>query len=160
MQKVTLICVGKLKDSFFKDASREYLKRLQPYCKLDIIEIPQQNISDNPNESEIKTALDKEGEQIIKKIPPRSTITAMCIEGQMYSSEELADCMSKAAMAGDGSITFIIGGSCGLSESVKSKANIKMSVSKMTFPHRLFRIMLLEQIYRACKINAGEKYHK
>lgn len=160
MQTMKIICVGKLKDAFFRDASDEYMKRLKGYCKAEIIEIPAVNLPDNPSDATIDGALKKEGESIMKKIPAGATVVAMCVEGKLYSSEDMADCLSKAAMKGNGDIVFIIGGSYGLDESVKKRADIRMSASKMTFPHRLFRVMLLEQIYRGYKINANEKYHK
>lgn len=160
MQSVKIICVGKLKDAFFRDASDEYMKRLKGYCKAEIIEIPAANLPDDPSDAQIEAALDKEAENIIKKIPSGCTVVAMCVEGKLYSSEDVADVLTKAAMCGNGDIAFIIGGSYGLSESVKRRASIRMSASKMTFPHRLFRVMLLEQIYRGYKINSGGKYHK
>lgn len=159
MQSVKIICVGKLKDKFFRDASDEYMKRLKGYCKAEIIEIPAANLPDEPNDTQISAALEKEAEQILKKIPSNSTVVAMCVEGKLYSSEDIAKLLSKSAMNG-GEVVFIIGGSYGLSENVKKRADIRMSASKMTFPHRLFRVMLLEQIYRGYKINSGGKYHK
>lgn len=159
MQAVTIIAVGKLKDDFFKAAGDEYLKRLKSYAKVQIIEIPQTVLPDNPNDTQISSALEKEAEQIIKKIPKGAVVVSMCVEGKLYSSEDLAELMKKSAME-TSDIVFIIGGSVGLSERVKAMSKVRMSASKMTFPHRLFRVMLLEQIYRAYKINAGEKYHK
>ncbi len=159
MQSVKIICVGKLKDKFFRDASDEYLKRLKAYCKAEIIEIPAANLPDAPNDTQITAALEKEADAILKKIPSNSTIVAMCVEGKMYSSEDVAELLSKSAM-NSGEIVFIIGGSYGLSENVKKRSDVRMSASKMTFPHRLFRVMLLEQIYRGYKINSGGKYHK
>ncbi len=159
MQSVKIICVGKLKDKFFRDASDEYMKRLKAYCKAEIIEIPAANLPDAPNDTQISAALEKEAEQILKKIPSNSTVVAMCVEGKLYSSEDMAELLSKSAMNG-GDMIFIIGGSYGLSENVKKRADVRMSASKMTFPHRLFRVMLLEQIYRGYKINSGGKYHK
>lgn len=159
MQSVKIICVGKLKDKFFRDASDEYMKRLKGYCKAEIIEIPAANLPDDPNDTQISAALEKEAEQILKKIPSNSTVVAMCVEGKLYSSEDMAELISKSAMNG-GDMIFIIGGSYGLSENVKKRADVRMSASKMTFPHRLFRVMLLEQIYRGYKINSGGKYHK
>lgn len=160
MQNVTIICVGKLKDAFFDDASAEYLKRLKAYAKVGTVEVKQAPLSDTPSQAEIDRALEAEGAEIIKKIPPNSTVIAMCIEGKQLSSEDFSRVFSNAALSGKPNIVFIIGGSFGLSESVKRLAGIRMSMSKMTFPHRLARIMLLEQIYRAYKIAAGEKYHK
>lgn len=160
MQTMKLICVGKLKDAFFRDASDEYMKRLKGYCNAEITEIPAVNLPDNPSDATIKAALKKEADSIIKKIPSGATVVAMCVEGKLYSSEDMAACLAGAAMKGNGDIVFIIGGSYGLDESVKRRADVRMSASKMTFPHRLFRVMLLEQIYRGYKINANEKYHK
>ncbi len=160
MQSVKIICVGRLKDAFFRDASDEYMKRLKSFCKAEIIEIPAANLPDDPNESQISAALEKEGDAILKKISPSETVVAMCVEGKLFSSEDVAQCLRSASMSGNGDIVFIIGGSYGIAEKVKRKADIRMSASKMTFPHRLFRVMLLEQIYRGYKINQGSKYHK
>lgn len=160
MQPVTIICVGRLKDAFFEEASAEYLKRLKPYAKMNTVEIKQAPRSEAPSQTEIDRALEAEGAEIIRKIPPNSTVIAMCIEGKQFSSEDFSRVFTEAALSGRAGVTFVIGGSCGLSERVKRMADIKMSMSKMTFPHRLARIMLLEQIYRAFKIASGEKYHK
>lgn len=159
MLSVNIICVGKLKDKFFKEAADEYIKRLKGYCKMEITEIPQTTLPENPSDAQIKAALVKEGQLILKSIKKASYTAAMCVEGKLYSSEDMAEFIQAGALKG-GSVTFIIGGSCGLADEVKNAADVKMSVSKMTFPHRLFRVMLLEQIYRGFKINAGEKYHK
>lgn len=160
MQGVKIVCVGKLKDAFFRDASEEYMKRLKAYCKADIIEIPAAAIPDEPSDALIASALEKEADAILKKIPSGAYLAAMCVEGKLFSSEDMAKCLSTAAMRGSGDIVFVIGGSYGLSDRIKQKADVKISASRMTFPHRLFRVMLLEQIYRGYKINAGEKYHK
>ena len=160
MISVTLICVGRLKDRFFEEASDEYLKRLKAYAKVNIVEIKAQELSPEPNDVEVSAALEKEASEIMKKIPAGAKIVTMCIEGKLYSSEELAAFLESSAVSGCSHIVFIIGGSYGLSESVKKLSSVRMSMSKMTFPHRLARIMLLEQVYRGFKINAGEKYHK
>ena len=160
MLNITIICVGRLKDAFFEDASAEYLKRLRPYAKMNITEIKAAPLSENPSDTEIKKALEIEGTEIIRKIPTGSKKITMCIEGRQMPSEHFARLFADTAANGQSHITFIIGGSCGLSDEVKNLADIKMSMSEMTFPHRLARVMLLEQIYRAFKINAGEKYHK
>ncbi len=160
MLNITIICVGRLKDAFFEDASAEYLKRLRTYTKMNIIETKAAQLSENPSEIEIKKALELEGAEIIRKIPSGSKKIAMCIEGRQMSSVGFAKLFAETAGGGQSHITFIIGGSCGLSDEVKNLADIKMSMSEMTFPHRLARVMLLEQIYRAFKINAGERYHK
>ncbi len=160
MQTVTIISVGKLKDAFFNEASDEYLKRLKAFAKMNVIEIKAGVLPENPKDSEINAVLEKEGEEILKKIPSGAKVVSLCIEGKLYSSEDLAHLFESTALSGTSHIIFIIGGSYGLADKVKSRSDIRLSMSKMTFPHRLARIMLLEQIYRACKINAGEAYHK
>ncbi len=160
MQKITLISVGRLKEDFFKAAEKEYAKRLGGFCDLKIIEVNQQQLPSNPSEGQIEAALSLEAEEIIAKIPKGSDIITLCIEGKLYSSEELSRVIESNANMGSGSMTFIIGGSFGLSETVKRKSKIRLSMSKMTFPHRLARVMLLEQIYRGFQIVAGTKYHK
>lgn len=160
MLAVTLICVGRLKDAFFDDASAEYLKRLTPFAKVNTVEIKQAPLSEKPSQTEITKALEAEGAEITKKIPAGSMVIAMCIEGKQMSSEKFSRIFTDAALTGRSHITFIIGGSCGIADSVKRQADIRMSMSEMTFPHRLARVMLLEQIYRAFKIASGEKYHK
>lgn len=156
---ITLICVGKLKEKYLTDACNEYKKRLSAY-KPNIIEISPERLSDSPSESEINSALEKEGKKISEKIPKGSFVYAMCIEGKQRTSEELSAEIEKIKLSGTGNITFIIGGSFGLSDEVKKRADDRLSMSKMTFPHRLARIMLLEQIYRAVQIGLGTKYHK
>ncbi len=160
MQTVTIISVGKLKDAFFEMASDEYLKRLKAFARVNIIEIKAGTLSENPKDSEINAVLEREGEEILKKIPSSAKVVALCIEGKLYSSEELAGFLADTALSGCSHIVFIIGGSYGLSSRVKNRSDIRLSMSRMTFPHRLARIMLLEQIYRGYKINSGESYHK
>ena len=160
MQKITVISVGRLKEDFFKAAVKEYAKRLSGFCDLKIIEVNGQQLPQNPTVGQIEAALSKEAEDIVSKIPKGSEIVTLCIEGKLYSSEELSKFISSNANMGSGSITFIIGSSFGLSETVKAKSKLRISMSKMTFPHRLARIMLLEQIYRGFQIEAGSKYHK
>ncbi len=160
MMSVTIICVGRLKDRFFEDACAEYFKRLQAFCRLSIVEIPAAVLPDEPGEAEIDSALAKEAALIQKKIPTSSRVYPLCIEGRQLSSEELSREFEDCAVGGFSSIVFIIGGSHGLCESIKKEGHLRLSMSKMTFPHRLARIMLLEQIYRAFSISAGLKYHK
>lgn len=160
MQTVTIISVGKLKDAFFEMASEEYLKRLKVFAKVNVIEIKAGVLPENPSGNEINSVLEKEGEEILKKIPQSAKVVSLCIEGKLYSSEDMAKLLSDTALSGTSHIVFIIGGSYGLSEKVKARTSVRLSMSKMTFPHRLARIMLLEQIYRGYKINAGESYHK
>ena len=159
MLSVYLICVGKLKEKFYKDACAEYVKRLSSYCKLMVVEIPEVKLSKSPTLGEIANALDKEGDTIRIKIPPSSRVVALCVEGRMRSSEEMAH-MIPSQGSQDKHLVFLIGGSYGLHPSVKAEAHIQLSMSPMTFPHHLARVMLLEQIYRAFKINEGSSYHK
>lgn len=160
MLTVNIICVGNLKEKYLKDAVDEYKKRLSAFCKFDIIEIAEQRLSDKPSESEINSSLEKEAEKIMQKIPKGSAVIPMAIEGKQLSSEKLADTVSDFALKGFSSISFIIGSSFGLSQNVKLKANLLLSMSKMTFPHQLARVMLCEQIYRAFSIINHTKYHK
>lgn len=159
MIKVTVIALGKLKEKYLLDAVKEYAKRLSSYCKLDLVEIEPLRISDKPSVNEINNILDKEAELILKKIPQNSEVIALCVEGRGLSSEKFAEKIKQSESMGK-SITFIIGSSYGLSEKVKQMSSFRLSVSQMTFPHQLFRAMLLEQIYRAFKINEGSAYHK
>ncbi len=160
MIKINVISLGKLKEKYLREAVDEYSKRISGYAKLSIIELEPEKLSDNPSDSEIEAALKSEAEKIMKKIEAGSFTVAMCIEGKQMASEEFAKMLSDKINGGTGVFNFIIGSSCGLHSSVKNAADIKFSFSKMTFPHQLFRIMLLEQIYRAFKINEGGKYHK
>lgn len=160
MQKVTLLCVGKLKESFYVSAVAEYQKRLGRHCSLSIVELPEQKLPDDPSPAEIEQALLKEATAIGEKIPKGSTLIAMCIEGRELSSTALAQKIESFAASGASSLCFLIGGSFGLHSSVKERAELKLSMSPMTFPHHLARVMLLEQIYRAYQILGGTRYHK
>ena len=160
MLSVCLVCVGKLKEKFYKDACEEYMKRLSSYCKLTVSEIPEVKLSRDPTLGEITNALAKEGEAIRAKIPPSSRVAALCVEGRMRSSEELPRMFPVPGRSPEKRMVFLIGGSYGLHPSVKAEANVQLSMSPMTFPHHLARVMLLEQIYRAFKINEGSGYHK
>lgn len=155
----TIVCVGRLKEKYLTDACNEYLKRLSA-LKPSVIEIPPEKLKENPSEGEITNALYREGVKIKEKIPKNSYIYAMCIEGREMTSEELSREIDKAKLNGFSSVTFIIGGSFGLSPEIKSLANVRLSMSRMTFPHQLARVMLLEQIYRADRISQGTRYHK
>lgn len=157
---ITIICEAKLKEKYLRDASNEYSKRLNGYCKLNIIELNPKRLSDTPSESEIENALNIEGKEILSKIPNGSKVFSMCIEGKQLSSEKLASEFANCAVQGFSNIVFIIGSSYGLSDEVKKRSDFRLSMSQMTFPHQLARIMLLEQIYRAFRINSGAKYHK
>ena len=160
MQKVTLICVGKLKEKFYAQATAEYAKRLSRFCKLEIVELTESRLSDSPSPAEISQALTAEAALIEAKLPKGSALVAMCIEGEELSSPQLAEKMRQFAVSGVSNLTFLIGGSVGLFPAIKAQADFRLSMSPMTFPHHLARVMLLEQIYRAYQINAGTKYHK
>ena len=160
MLNIIIVCVGKLKEPFLREAFEEYRKRLSTFCKLSVIELSPEKLSDSPSQKEIDSALTAEGKRILEKIPKGSAIYTMCIEGKQISSTEFSEKISSLAVSGFSSIAFVIGGSYGLSDEVKAKSSFKMSVSKMTFPHQLFRVMLMEQIYRALQIELGTKYHK
>ena len=160
MQKVSIICVGKMKEKFYIEAAAEYVKRLSRFCKLEIIELPEDRLPDDPSQAQIDAALAREAEAIKSKLPASCYITAMCVEGKTRSSEELARLMEDSVHQGGSHLVFLIGGSFGLHPSVKALASFKLSMSSMTFPHHLARVMLLEQIYRGYQINTGSKYHK
>ena len=160
MLNITIIAIGKLKEQYLRDASAEYQKRLSASCKLNIIELNPEKLSDNPSAKEIENALNNEAKKIIEKIPKGAKVYSMCIEGKQRSSEELSREIDNLALEGASNIVFIIGGSFGLSEEVKKLSAYRLSMSKMTFPHQIARIMLLEQIYRAMQISIGTKYHK
>ena len=160
MLNITIIAVGKLKEQYLRDASAEYQKRLSTLCKLNIVEINPEKLSDNPSAKEIENALNNEAKKIIEKIPKGAKVYSMCIEGKQRTSEELSAEIDNLATMGASNIVFIIGGSFGLSDEVKKLSAFRLSMSKMTFPHQIARIMLLEQIYRATQISMGTKYHK
>lgn len=159
MLNVNIICVGNLKEKFFSDAVSEYSKRLSRYCRFSVIELPEEKTTDQSTPAVIEKTLLKEGERILSKIGKSDYVIAMCIEGKIISSEELSQKLQDISMQ-SGTVDFVIGGSWGLSNDVKNRADMKLSVSKMTFPHQLFRVMLCEQIYRAFSISANAKYHK
>ena len=160
MQRVTVLCVGKLKEKFYIDAAAEYVKRLQRHCKLELIELPEQRLPDDPSPAEMQKALRTEGDAIRERLPKGGAVIALCIEGKPCSSEELSRRMAEFGVQGKTQLTFLIGGSVGLDEDLKRQADWRLSMSPMTFPHHMARIMLLEQIYRAYQIAGGTKYHK
>lgn len=160
MLNVMIICVGKLKENYWRDACAEYSKRLRTFCNFSIVEVDEERIADNPSPSQIQTTITQEGKRIISKIPHNAKIISMCIEGKQKSSEKLAKEISDIAVNGYSNIAFIIGGSWGISDEVKSMSHVRLSMSEMTFPHQLARVMLCEQIYRAFQINSNGKYHK
>lgn len=161
MISINLITIGKLKESYLKDAVSEYSKRLSAFCRLNIVELPESRLSDNPSEKEIENALLNEANLIESYISKKSAYNiSMCIEGKQLSSEELSLKIQEIGVSGKSTINFIIGSSFGISPGIKSKSDLRLSMSKMTFPHQLARVLLLEQIYRAFQISSGGKYHK
>ena len=160
MQKVTVLCVGKLKEKFYIDAAAEYAKRLSRFCKLELVELPEERLPEDPSRAQIEAALLKEAAAIRAKLPAGAALIALCVEGELRSSEALARQMAAWAGQGVSQLVFLIGGSFGLHPSIKGSAKLRLSMSPMTFPHHLARVMVLEQIYRAYQINAGTRYHK
>ena len=160
MRRVMVICVGKLKERFYQEACAEYVKRLSPYCKLTITELPEEKLPQAPSQAQIDAALAKEAAAIRGRIPPSARVVALCVEGRLRSSEEMARMFPDLAYSREKCLVFLIGGSYGLDETLKSEAQVRLSMSPMTFPHHLARVMLLEQIYRGAKINEGGRYHK
>ncbi|MBU5211437.1 MULTISPECIES: 23S rRNA (pseudouridine(1915)-N(3))-methyltransferase RlmH [Heyndrickxia] len=157
---ISIITVGKLKEKYLKQGIDEYLKRLTAYAKVEIIEVPDEKAPEILSETEMEQVKDKEGERILAKIHPDTHVIALAIQGKMKTSEELADTIDKLGTYGKSKIAFVIGGSLGLSKAVMDRSNESLSFSKMTFPHQLMRLVLVEQVYRAFRINRGEPYHK
>ena len=159
MNRIQLLCVGRLKEEYWRKACGEYEKRLSPFCRFSIVEIPENRLPENPSQAQIEAALKKEGEQLLQKA--RGTVlAALCIEGTQVSSPQFASMIEKLALQGQGEISLVIGSSFGLSPQVKQAAQISLSMSEMTFPHQLARVMLCEQLYRAFQILHNGKYHK
>lgn len=159
MISVSVICVGKLKEGYLRDGCAEYIKRLSAYSKVKVIEVAEEKASDNPSAAEIINIIEKEGKRIIDKIPKGSFVISMCIEGKEFSSPDFSEELEKISM-NNSNVAFIIGGSYGLSDEVKSLGKLKLSFGKLTLPHQLVRMVLLEQIYRAFSISNHSKYHK
>jgi 23S rRNA (pseudouridine1915-N3)-methyltransferase len=157
---ISIVTVGKLKEKYLKQGIEEYLKRLTSYAKVEIIEVADEKAPEELSELEMEQVKEKEGERILAKISQDTHVIALAINGKMQSSEELADSLDKLATYGKSKLAFVIGGSLGLSDEVLKRANDQLSFSKMTFPHQLMRLILVEQIYRAFRINRGEPYHK
>lgn len=160
MFEITLITVGKLKEKFYLSAAEEYKKRLQGYCNFRLLELPESKLTDNPSPAEILAGLEKEADIILSKLPKGAWFCVFTPEGKLLSSEALAEKLSDIKLSGKSSACFLIGSSFGIAQRVKEKADFKLSMSPMTFPHHLARIMVLEQLYRAEAIQSGSKYHK
>jgi len=160
MLHIHIVHVGTIKEKYLSDAVSEYEKRLSAYCSIDNISVKEERLSDKPSEAETSNAIKKEGERILAALPQRSYNIALCVEGKQMSSEKFSEKLMSVANEGFSDISLIIGGSDGLSDEVKSSCRMRLSVSEMTFPHQLMRVILLEQLYRAFNIAAGGKYHK
>ena len=156
---ISIVTVGKLKEKYLKQGIEEYLKRLGSYAKVEVIEVPDEKAPEELSDTEMIQVKQKEGERILAKIGPDTFVIALAINGKLKSSEELADTLDKLATYGKSKIAFVIGGSLGLSAEVLKRADEQLSFSKMTFPHQLMRLILVEQIYRAYRINRGDAYH-
>ena len=159
MIQVTVITVGNLKESYWRDAVSEYEKRLCAFCKPNVIQLKEAKLPENPSEGEIRTALADERQRILAAMPPRSFRIALCVEGKQFSSEELAAKL-EGVLSENGNLCLVIGSSHGLSDEVKAACQLRLSVSKLTFPHQMMRVLLLEVLYRAFSIIKGTKYHK
>jgi len=157
---IKIIAVGKLKERYLTDAAAEYIKRLSRFGSVEIVEIPDKKIPDNVSEKQCEQLLNDEGDAIMAKITPTQYVVTLCVEAAQLSSEQFAAKLAECALGGSSNIAFVIGGSLGLASKVKNRADLRLGFSKMTFPHQLMRVILLEQVYRAFKINAGETYHK
>lgn len=160
MFEITLIAMGKLKEKFYLSAAAEYEKRMKGYCQFKILELPEHRLPEDPSPAEITAGLEKEAELIFSKVPKGAWLCVLTPEGKLLSSEDLAKKMKDVKLTGKSSACFVIGSSFGMSPRVKERADFKLSMSPMTFPHHLARIMVLEQLYRAEAIQAGSKYHK
>lgn len=160
MPEVTIACVGRLKEKFYADAVAEYQKRLGRYCRFQVAEVRDEAAPDAPSAGERTQILEKEGARLLERIPSGAYVIALCIEGRQLTSEALADKLQSLALSGQSRVCFVIGGSFGLSDAVKRRADFQLSFSPMTFPHQLMRVILSEQIYRAYTILSGQKYHK
>lgn len=158
--KIKIFCVGKIKEPYLKDGINEYLKRLTPYAKTEIIEVDDSKVKDNPNDSDILKAINEEGARVLKLVKPSDLLIGLDLNKKELTSEEFAKFIEDKFEAGGSTINFVIGGSYGLSKDLKNRCNSFITLSKMTFLHQMTRLILLEQIYRAFKINNNEKYHK
>ena len=157
---IRIIAVGKLKEKFFDDAANEYIKRLGRFAKIDVVQLNDEKIADNASAGQMRIVLKKEADAILSKISPTQYVVALCVEGKKMDSPTFSSAISNLAISGKSDIVFVIGGSLGLDDSVKARANLRLSFSDMTYPHQLMRVILLEQIYRAFKIASNETYHK
>ena len=159
MQTIRIVAVGKLKEDYWRRAVQEYQKRLSAFCKLEVVEVEEYRLGNNPSDAMIQRAIEEEGESLSKKLLPQGITVSLCIEGKMLTSPELAHLLEQSSLRSS-QMNFVIGGSYGLSEKVKTRSDYRLSMSPMTFPHQMARVMVCEQIYRGMSINAHTKYHK
>lgn len=159
MLTVQIICIGNLKERYWKDACAEYCKRLSAFCRVQVVELPESRLPESPSEAQIRKAMEEEGERILQKAG-NSVLLPLCIEGTQVDSPGLSSCLEELMVSGVSAVSFVIGGSFGLADEVKRRGRKRLSMSKMTFPHQLARVMLLEQVYRAFMILNHAKYHK
>ncbi len=157
---LTVLAVGKLKEPWLREGCGEYLKRLRLWSRSQVVEVEEYRLPENPSAAQIAACLEKEGERLLERVPKGAAVVALCIEGRQMPSEQLSQWIQRAASAGRGELCFVIGGSYGLSPAVKQAADLRLSISPMTFPHQLARVLVLEQLYRALSIAAHGKYHK
>ncbi len=157
--RITIVCAGKLKERYLTDGIAEFMKRMKPYAQVEFRELSEERMKENPSEAEKAQTLQKEGERLLASVPGNSWLYVLDVHGKQISSEELAERIASLGLQGRSHITFLIGGAFGLSEEVRAAADERLSFSRMTFTHQMIRLLLVEQIYRACKINRGEKYH-
>ena len=160
MLSVKFVCVGKMRERFYIEAFEEYRKRLGAYCNFDCVEIAEQRLPDKPSQADIEAALQREAREIEKQIPAEAYVVALCVEGQEIPSEKMAELIQQRENSGKPKLCFLIGGSYGMADCTKNRAEYRLSMSKMTFPHHLARVMLAEQLYRGYKIREGSRYHK
>ena len=160
MLNVTLLCVGKLKEAYWRDACAEYEKRLGAFCRFRLVEVAEERLPDNPSGAQIAATVEAEGKRLLEQLPRDCAVIPLCIEGKELDSPALSARLQKLAVDGVSHVAFVIGGSWGLSEAVKQRAALRLSMSPMTFPHQLARVMVLEQVYRAFQISLGTRYHK
>lgn len=160
MLNITLLCVGKLKEAYWRDACAEYEKRLGAFCRFKLVEVAEERLPENPSAAQISATIEAEGKRLLDQMPKDCAVIPLCIEGKELDSPSLSARIQKLAVEGTSHIAFVIGGSWGLSDAVKNRAVLRLSMSPMTFPHQLARVMVLEQVYRAFQIASGGKYHK
>lgn len=157
--KITIVAAGKIKEKYLAEGIKEFMKRMGPFANVQIVEINEEKMKDNPSEAEKKQVLNVEGQRLLKQVPAGSYLFVLDVYGKQQSSEELAAKIQQLGLQGQSSLTFLIGGAFGLSEEVRQAADFRLSFSPMTFTHQMVRLLLVEQIYRSFKINRGEKYH-